>query len=97
LVATEVGEVPTVIQNGRTGMLVPAEEPDLLAAAIVELLRNAMLRERLGNAARQLVQDEFSAERMTADYLRVYEGAAATKAVRRNRRIGPSVTPQGKP
>jgi glycosyltransferase involved in cell wall biosynthesis len=82
LVATEVGEVPTVIQNGRTGFLVPAEEPGLLAAAIVDLLRDAALRERLGNAARKLVQEEFSAERMTADYLRVYEEAAAAMAAR---------------
>jgi glycosyltransferase involved in cell wall biosynthesis len=76
LVATTVGEVPTVIQDGRTGMLVPVEEPDLLAAAILELLRDSAKREQFGSAARQLVEDDFSAERMTADYLRVYEEAA---------------------
>jgi glycosyltransferase involved in cell wall biosynthesis len=77
MVATTVGEVPTVIQDGRTGMLVPVEEPELLAAAIIELLRNPAKREQLGSAARQLVEDDFSAERMTADYLRVYEEAAS--------------------
>jgi glycosyltransferase involved in cell wall biosynthesis len=73
LVATAVGEVPTVIQGGRTGVIVPSEDPELLAAAIIELLRDTIKRKRLGSAARQLVEDEFSARRMTDDYLRVYK------------------------
>ena len=80
LAVTSVGEVPTVIQDGRTGVLVPAENPESLAAAIIELLRDPAKRERLGAAARQLVEAEFSAERMTADYLRVYEDAIAAVA-----------------
>jgi glycosyltransferase involved in cell wall biosynthesis len=80
LVATAVGEVPTVIRDGCTGLLVPAEDPELLATAIIELLLDPAKRKQLGSAARQLVEDDFSAERMTADYLRVYEEAAATKA-----------------
>ena len=73
IIATQIGEIPTVIQNGRTGVLVPANDPELLAAAIIELLRDPAKRERFGSAARQLVEEEYSAERMTADYLRVYE------------------------
>jgi glycosyltransferase involved in cell wall biosynthesis len=95
LVATAVDQVPTVIQNGRTGVLVPAEDPELLAAAIIELLGDPAERERLGSAARQLVEDEFSAERMTTDYLRVYEDAIALMAKGRERRIAPSVTSRG--
>jgi glycosyltransferase involved in cell wall biosynthesis len=96
LVATAVGAVPTVIQNGRTGVLVPAADPELLAAAIAELLRDPAKRERLGSAARQLVEDEFSAERMTNDYLRVYEDAIAVTAKGRERRGGFSAIPGGK-
>jgi glycosyltransferase involved in cell wall biosynthesis len=77
LIATAVGEVPTVIVDGRTGVLLPPENAELLASAIVALLRNPSERERLGVAARKLIEDEFSANRMTADYLRVYEEAAA--------------------
>jgi glycosyltransferase involved in cell wall biosynthesis len=80
LVATAVGAVPTVIQDGRTGLLVPAENPEPLAAAIIELLRDPARRQQLGFAARQLVEDEYSAERMTADYLRVYEDAIRTRS-----------------
>jgi glycosyltransferase involved in cell wall biosynthesis len=95
LVATAVGEVPTVIQDGRTGVLVPAEDPDLLASAIIELLGDPARRERLGSAARQLVEDEFSAKRMTEDYLRVYEDAVAVAARGTERRVAPSAASRG--
>ncbi len=78
LVATAVGDVPTVVRDGRSGVLVPSEDVGLLASAIVELLRDALLRMRLGSAARRLIAEEFSAERMTANYLRVYEDALAS-------------------
>ena len=77
LVATPVGEIPTFIQDGRTGVLSPVENAESLADSIVELLRNPAKRERFGAAARQTVEVEFSAARMMADYLRVYEEAAA--------------------
>jgi glycosyltransferase involved in cell wall biosynthesis len=85
LIATAVGGVPTVVLDGRTGVLVPEVDAALLANGITELLRDSALRERLGSAARQLVEDEFSAQRMTADYLRVYEAAIASAARRRGR------------
>jgi glycosyltransferase involved in cell wall biosynthesis len=77
LIATPVGDVPTVVFDGRTGVMVPPEDPALLASAIVTLLRDPAQRKRLGDAARKLIEDEFSADRMTADYLHVYEKAAS--------------------
>jgi glycosyltransferase involved in cell wall biosynthesis len=77
VVATAVGEVPTIVLDGRTGILVPPKSPELLAAAIMTLLRNPDEQKRFGAAARKLVEDEFSAGRMTNDYLRVYEEAAS--------------------
>jgi glycosyltransferase involved in cell wall biosynthesis len=77
LVATAVGEVPTVVLDGRTGVLLPPEDPATLASAIIKLLQDSAERGRLGAAARKLIEDEFSADRMTADYLRVYEEASS--------------------
>jgi glycosyltransferase involved in cell wall biosynthesis len=77
LIATAVGDVPTVVRDGVTGVLVPPDDVARLAEAMLKLLRDAAMRERLGVAARQLIADEYSAERMTADYLRVYEEAIA--------------------
>jgi glycosyltransferase involved in cell wall biosynthesis len=77
LIATAVGEVPTVVLDEKTGVVVPPENAELVAGAIAGLLRDPAKRARLGSAARQLIEDEYSAARMTADYLRVYDEAIA--------------------
>ena len=79
LVATAVGEVPTVVLDGRTGLLVPAENVEALSAGILDLLRDPARRECFGVAARQFIEEEFSAEQMTTNYLHVYEAAIAGK------------------
>ena len=77
IIATTVGEVPTVVKDGDTGILVPPEDPRRLAQAILELLRDPAKRTAMGAAGRQLVRDEYSADRMTTDYLAVYREAIA--------------------
>jgi glycosyltransferase involved in cell wall biosynthesis len=73
VVATRVGVVPEVLEDGETALLVPAGEAVPLAAAIERLLRDAALRKRLGEAGANLVRERFSgaqlAERLTALYL----------------------------
>ena len=96
LVATAVGEVPSVVKDGSTGVIVPSENPELLAAAIIELLRDPAKRERRGTAARRLVEDEFSAARMTADYLLAYEDAIAAVTEGKEHRVEVSITQRGK-
>lgn len=83
LVATAVGDVPTVVLHGRTGTVVPSENIDMLAAAMVDLLQHPEMRAKYGSAARQLIEDEFSAQRMTANYLRVYNEVLAAGNFRR--------------
>jgi glycosyltransferase involved in cell wall biosynthesis len=75
LVATAVGEVPTVVRDGVTGLVVQPDDPAALAAAIAQLLRDQDLRRQFGAAGRALIESEYSSERMTADYLRIYEEA----------------------
>jgi len=90
LVATAVGAVPTVVVDGRTGVLVPAADAELLAAGIKDLLRSPEKRKRLGGAARQLIEEEYSAARMTKDYLHVYEEAIAAVKQGREGRSSPA-------
>jgi glycosyltransferase involved in cell wall biosynthesis len=77
LVATAAGEVPTLVLQDRTGIPVPLENVEALAAGIGDLLRDPLLRLLLGAGARRLIEEEYSAGRMTADYLRVYSEAVA--------------------
>ncbi len=77
IVATTVGEVPAAIENGVSGLLVAPDDAGALASAICQVLSDKELQRRLGSAARQRVQTEFSCDRMIRSYLRLYESAIA--------------------
>ena len=79
-VATAVGDVPTVVRNGQTGLLVLPGDENLLANALAEMLRNHADRARMGAAAQHVVTTEFSAEGMVAEHLRIYASVARHKA-----------------
>ena len=96
IIATAVGAVPTIVLNGSTGVLIPAEDVETLASEIVKLLSNPAQRQRLGAAAKKLIEVEFSAQRMTADYLHVYEHAIATKTQTASTRSASAAVSQGK-
>src|SRR5882672_581080 len=53
IVASAVGQIADVLQDERSALLVPPDDPDALAAAIVRLVDDPCLRIRLGAAARQ--------------------------------------------
>lgn len=73
VVATRVGVVPEVLEDGVTALLVPAGESVPLATAIERLLRDVALRRRLGAGGADLVRERFSgarlAQRLTGLYL----------------------------
>lgn len=64
VVATNVGGVPEVVANGRTGLLVPPRNPKALAEAIQELARDGPKRKQMGLAGQHRAQTLFSATRM---------------------------------
>jgi glycosyltransferase involved in cell wall biosynthesis len=71
IVATAVGDLPAVIEDGVAGLLVPPGRPDLLAAALRRLVDDPDLRMRLGRAARG-AGERFDVRRATADVEAVY-------------------------
>jgi glycosyltransferase involved in cell wall biosynthesis len=73
LIATPVGEVPALVENNVTGALVPVEDGEALATELIVMLRDSNRRERLAAAGLERIERDFSAARMTADYLAVYE------------------------
>jgi len=74
VVATAVGGIPEVVEDGVTGILVPPGQPAALADAVTRLLRNPILARAMGVAARERVEREFTLERMIAGHLAVYDG-----------------------
>lgn len=59
-VATRVGGIPTVISDGRDGVLVPKEDVDSLTCALEGLMRDSQARRQMGEAAALRVKNEFS-------------------------------------
>jgi glycosyltransferase involved in cell wall biosynthesis len=68
VVATRVGDLPEVVSDGETGLLIPPDRPSELAAALVGLARNRPRSEELGRAGRERQQRLFSVEAMTRGY-----------------------------
>jgi glycosyltransferase involved in cell wall biosynthesis len=76
VVASNVGGVPEIIIDQETGLLVPPEDSNALRDAIISLLENPARAKKLGQAARQLVDEEFSIGKMAAGNLKVYRELA---------------------
>jgi glycosyltransferase involved in cell wall biosynthesis len=91
VIATPVGGIPTVIEDGKTGLLVPVRDTAALRSAIVRALGDRDLRRRLGQAARKRVHGYCSWNRVTDATLTVY--AAAVPEAARETGIRPAVQP----
>ena len=76
VVATPVGGIPAVIEDGKTGFLVPPRDAPALRAAIERLLADEELRRRLGSAARERVAALCSWDRVIDATLEVYRRSA---------------------
>jgi len=62
LVATDVPGCREIVLHEKTGLLVPVDDPQALAAAILRLVRSSQQRIRFGVAARRLVDERFAAD-----------------------------------
>jgi glycosyltransferase involved in cell wall biosynthesis len=96
VVATRVGGIPELIDDGVTGLLVPPHDAPALAIAIRRLLDDPALGDTLGSAARQCIEERYSFDRMVSAFeslwveqltqtQRVPRPAALTPAERRVR------------
>ena len=74
VVASAVGGIPEIIENGRSGLLVEPDHPAALARELLALLEDGSLRKSLGHAGYQRVVECFSRETMSARYESVYAG-----------------------
>lgn len=80
IVATAVGGIPEIVDDGTTGLLVPAPpDASAVAARLEPLLADAALRRRMGAAARERFEREFTAERWAARLRGLYDEVLAER------------------
>ncbi len=79
MVATRVGGLPDVVQDRETGYLVPPKQPQALAAAMLELIRDPQRAEQMGRSAQLSVKERFSLDRLLRDTENLYEELLTSK------------------
>jgi glycosyltransferase involved in cell wall biosynthesis len=79
VVASSVGGVDDLVAHGRTGMLVPPQDPVKLAEVIRRLAEDVDERARMGQAARRNVSERFSPSRLVADIASLYDEVLSEK------------------
>lgn len=73
VVATRAGGIPEAVDHEVTGLVVPPQDENALAAAILRLLKSPSLCDQYGQAGRQRVVDSFSVDRLVQGTAEVYE------------------------
>lgn len=72
VVATDVGGVAEIVDDGETGYVLPYGDIDAMAAAFDRLVHDPELMEKLGSAARHRSESGYGPNDMAASYLRLY-------------------------
>jgi len=73
-VASDVGGIPDLVINEKTGLLVPQKDPQALAGALIRILSDRELANRLGQAAFEHVRKSYCWETIVARLMEVYGG-----------------------
>ncbi len=86
MIATDAPGCREIVIDDQTGLLVPIEDPQALAQAIVKLATSPELRARYGKAARELVVSTLSARIIGEQIVRLYNDIIAARSGERLRR-----------
>ncbi len=80
VVATAVGGNPELVADGRSGLLVPPDDVDAMAQALLRLARDPQAARAMGAAGRADVERRFSLDAMVAAYQRLYVRGQVTRS-----------------
>lgn len=81
VIATNVGGIPEVIQNGVSGLLVPPRDSGAMGACIMTLLYDEPLRKRLSGKGLEILNRHFSQESMVQSTLKFYQNIRAPRSL----------------
>jgi len=75
VVVTDVGSIPEIVDNGKTGFVIPPRDSRALAEAIIKLLKDEKLRKEMGENAYKKLKEDFSWDRIAERTIEVYKKA----------------------
>ncbi len=81
VIATHVGGLPDLVDDGKTGRLVPPRDEVALAKAIIELLRDRQRRMEMGRAGKRKLTQECAASVVAQQTLAVYRTAIVARGL----------------
>ena len=79
VVAGTSGGIPDAVRDGETGLLVNAEDPEVVADAVRRLLRDGSLAHRLGAGGRKAVETFYNWDRVTSEMIRIGRELGSTR------------------
>lgn len=77
VIATRIGGLKKILTDGVDGLLVPDRDESALANAILLLLKNRKMREKIGKAARKTVLEKYNFESRAKTMLKIYKEGGA--------------------
>ena len=80
VVATRIGGLPEVVDDGRTGLLVASDSPEALSTAVVSLLRDKIRRQEMGERGWKLVRERFDHKVSVGAMEQLYRHVLTTQA-----------------
>jgi len=86
VVCTKVGGVPDLVEDGKNGFLVPSDDHIAMADAIVKILDDPHLAEKMGSEGRKKVYPAYTKERLIKDMENLYEELLIMKGFLNRRR-----------
>lgn len=79
MIASKIGGIPSAIDDGENGILIPPGNIDVLAGKIIEILKNREFARKLATNAREKAVRKFSTEKMVNDTIKVFEACLAER------------------
>ena len=73
VIATNVGGIPEIIENKKTGILIPPENPNIMIEEINNLLKNTSLIDELTENAFKFINENFTWDVLIDKYIQLYE------------------------
>jgi glycosyltransferase involved in cell wall biosynthesis len=75
VVATDAGEIPRLVEDGKTGFIVPRNDSSALVERMKRLMTDGGICRRMGKAGRAKIEREFGLARLVEETLAVYRSA----------------------